>query len=772
MLDDVETRPFRVAGQDSLPSCDFETLRDWCAEVWDVSLVDDPGRFRFGGWGLHMGPAVLAEARSTAVHHDRTLVHLSRGTIDHLQISLYLRGGCRIEHRGGSATAAAGDIVCHDLAQPGRTRVIEAEGGEPSHMLAMIVPRALLAPLLGHADGAHAAVIRGGTGYGRLLAEQFRTLQRQAGTMTMAESEVAVRSMAALFAGAIGPAAAIEAPPVRLTRHTMSRAIRRHIADHLDAPDLAAEALCRRFGVSRAALYRLFEPDGGLARFVQQQRLHRAFVMLTSSAYRHWRISDIGGRCGYGSDATFIRAFQKLFGTTPGEVRASAERGEWPVRHAGGAGPDHSWRAVMRWLDDLAYGAEGPRDETADREPGPAQREPVIGAPPIRLPATPRAGSPPVIDGGDSATPASRLIKAEFGPSREGFQALGDWATDQWSPSLAGEYSDFRVSLRALNMGAGVLVEWRSAPIQLYRSPAHIARSNLDFYRIVLNLGGDHLTASGSRENIPLREGDIGIFDAAVADDMTIVGAPTSGTAYRINLIVPRGRMAPLLRHPDSVHGSVIRGDSPLGRLMSEHFLSTWRNASVLTAGESDAAVRSLVTLVAGGIGGAKGAEGAIVRETRHAMLAAIKRHIESRLGDAALNGNSICRQFGLSRATLARLFEAEGGLAHFIQQRRLHRAFVMLGSTAHRHWRLIDIALECNFSSDATFIRAFRKLFELTPGDVRRMARSDVPVDSGSAPASGQSIVPWLRQLDRQAPAAAPLVSTRMPAVLRASAA
>jgi len=45
--------------------------------------------------------------------------------------------------------------------------------------------------------------------------------------------------------------------------------------------------------LSRAALYRLFEPDGGLAHFVQQHRLHRAFAMLTSSAYRHWRIIDI-----------------------------------------------------------------------------------------------------------------------------------------------------------------------------------------------------------------------------------------------------------------------------------------------------------------------------------------------------------------------------------------------------------------------------------------------------------------------------------------------
>lgn len=749
MLDDTETRPFRLGAQDALPGCDFQALRDWCAGVWDVSLVDDPGRFRFSGLGLHMGLALLTEARSTAVQYDRTPAHVAGGAIDHLLITLYLEGGCRIEHRDGSVTAATGDIVCHDLAQPGRTRVIETEHGALAHMLTVVVPRALLAPLLGRADGAHASIIHGGTGYGRLLTERFRTLQRQAGTMTMADSEIAVRSMAALFAGAIGPTPVAEAVPVRLTRHTMLPAIKRHIADHLDDPDLTAGTLCRRFGVSRAALYRLFEPDGGLARFVQQRRLHRAFAMLTSSAYRHWRVSDIGGRCGYSSDATFIRAFQKLFETTPGEVRAVAERGGWPARHSGGAGPDHSWRAVMGWLGDLAYGAEGPQDLAAYRKPRPVRPEADIAAAPIRLPASPRAGEEPATHSAAAASPAApRLIKAEFGPSREGFRSLGDWATDQWSPSLAGDYSDFQVSLQALNMGPGVLVEWKSAPIHLYRSPAHIARSDLDFYRILLNLGGDHRTTSGSRENVPLQEGDIGIFDAAVADDMTLLGAPASGMAHRINLIVPRARMAPLLRHPDAVHGSVIPGKTFFGRLMSEHFLSIWRNASVLTAAESDAAVQSLATLVAGGIGGAKGGEETMAREARRTMLAAIKRHIEGRLGDADLNGHSICRQFGLSRASLARLFEPEGGLAHYIQERRLHRAFMMLGSPAYRHWRLIDIALECNFSSDITFIRAFRKLFDLTPGEVRRIARGEIPAGSGDAPVSGRNLLPWLRQL------------------------
>jgi len=312
-----------------------------------------------------MGPALLAEAQSTAVLYDRTPIHLSRGNIDHFQISIYFRGGCHTGHRRGSATVEAGDIVIHDLAQPGWTRVIDADDGGPSHMLMIVVPRALLAPLLPNPDGVHASVIRGNSGYGRLVSEQFQSLQHQAGHLTMAESEIAVRSMTSLVAGAAGRAADAGEPRARITRHTMLRAIKRHIAEHLDSSDLSAETLCRQFGLSRAALYRLFEPERGLAHFVQQHRLHRAFAMLTSATYRHWRIADIGRRCSYGSDATFIRAFRELFRTTPGEVRALAERGGWPVRREGGAGLDHSWQSVLQWMEELAYGAGGPYEKPA-----------------------------------------------------------------------------------------------------------------------------------------------------------------------------------------------------------------------------------------------------------------------------------------------------------------------------------------------------------------------------------------------------------------------
>ena len=83
---------------------------------------------------------------------------------------------------------------------------------------------------------------------------------------------------------------------------------------------------CGRFQLSRATLYRLFEPDGGLSRYIQDQRLHRAVMRLISSDFRNARMIDFAVDFHFSSDTTFVRAFHRQFGLPPGEVRHLANR--------------------------------------------------------------------------------------------------------------------------------------------------------------------------------------------------------------------------------------------------------------------------------------------------------------------------------------------------------------------------------------------------------------------------------------------------------------
>ncbi|HET6224184.1 MAG TPA: helix-turn-helix domain-containing protein, partial [Dongiaceae bacterium] len=106
---------------------------------------------------------------------------------------------------------------------------------------------------------------------------------------------------------------------------TMRQRIQRHIATNLDSPALQAEALCTEFRISRSQLYRLFEPLGGVAHYIQEQRLTRACAELCNPAHDHRRIYEIAYALGFSSEAHFSRVFRATFGLSPSEVRARAQ---------------------------------------------------------------------------------------------------------------------------------------------------------------------------------------------------------------------------------------------------------------------------------------------------------------------------------------------------------------------------------------------------------------------------------------------------------------
>lgn len=80
-----------------------------------------------------------------------------------------------------------------------------------------------------------------------------------------------------------------------------------------------------------------------------------------------------------------------------------------------------------------------------------------------------------------------------------------------------------------------------------------------------------------------------------------------------------------------------------------------------------------------------------------------------------------------VSRATLYRRFEAEGGIVHYIRQRRLLRAHPLPAGNAQRVFpkRLAD---ELGFNCAAQFSRSFRAQFGYSPSEVGELAMQSGP--------------------------------------------
>lgn len=97
------------------------------------------------------------------------------------------------------------------------------------------------------------------------------------------------------------------------------RSIRHHIDSHLGDCELSEKAIRQRFNVSRATLYRRFQPLGEVARYIRERRLQLAHRHL----YRNpacnltWLLYEVG----FASERQFERAFNARFGMSAAQWR-------------------------------------------------------------------------------------------------------------------------------------------------------------------------------------------------------------------------------------------------------------------------------------------------------------------------------------------------------------------------------------------------------------------------------------------------------------------
>jgi AraC-like DNA-binding protein len=138
-------------------------------------------------------------------------------------------------------------------------------------------------------------------------------------------------------------AAALELPTVDLIRALLTTAgsdeslsrqplartlgvrIMLYLRAHFSDPDLNADSLAARFGISRRYLYTvLAQMDVTLRDWVLAQRLDRAARQLRNPANAMASVAAIAHQSGFVDHSSFSRAFRKRFGCTPTEWRRSA----------------------------------------------------------------------------------------------------------------------------------------------------------------------------------------------------------------------------------------------------------------------------------------------------------------------------------------------------------------------------------------------------------------------------------------------------------------
>ncbi|CAE6852190.1 helix-turn-helix domain-containing protein [Paraburkholderia domus] len=186
-------------------------------------------------------------------------------------------------------------------------------------------------------------------------------------------------------------------------------------------------------------------------------------------------------------------------------------------------------------------------------------------------------------------------------------------------------------------------------------------------------------------------------------------------------LFVPRALVEKSFPDAASLHGRRIHATAPLTRLLIDHLVALNRQIVGLAKEEARHAFLTAVELLVAAFSREAGLSGNGRAAVRAAVYGQVRRHVETHLHDPDLSADSVLASLHLSRASVYRIFEHEGGLASYIRSRRLRMAADEL--VRFPHMEVQDIASGLGFNDASTFTRAFRRAFDIAPSELHAYA-------------------------------------------------
>jgi AraC-like DNA-binding protein len=301
----------------------LELWRRVCAGEFDVVPLTEHWHFRDDNQSWSMGDLLITRQSMTATRYERLEKHIERSGNAWLVVIYQVSG----------SVSVAFDDRAHARLGPGSVSVLDwsvpfVSAASDYESVTVAVPRSQVtaAALLGRRTPA--VTWAPASPQGELVSNAVDQLLAQLNGIDAAGAV----ALSAGFTGLIGGLLLAEADLLRNRYVETSRAdgMRQYINEHLRDADLGVQALCERFHCSRATVYRLFENEGGVASYIQRQRLHACMRELTRIQNPPKGVLEqVASAWGFSNPHRFSRLFRAQFDLSPQEaLRAQAPRAD------------------------------------------------------------------------------------------------------------------------------------------------------------------------------------------------------------------------------------------------------------------------------------------------------------------------------------------------------------------------------------------------------------------------------------------------------------
>jgi AraC-like DNA-binding protein len=296
----------------------FDAWRSFYSPVFDVVTNQPRGKFDAKLYLWTLGGLALSRTTAPAVQITRTKNHLKHAPVDHWVIS-YCAHGAHTTLTAGISTEV-----------PARVPFLWSLGQEFTHerkhpeRIQLLLARDAFGDIASALDGALGSALN--TPLGLLLGDYMTALERHLKGVTEADLPRLRDAIAAMVGAAIAPTAERVAVARRQIDLGRMERVRQVMRRHLRTPTLRPTTLCRLVGMSRSNLYRLLEAKGGIARYIQQQRLLEAHSLLGNPGTSQ-SVTFVAEDLCFADVSSFSRAFRREFGYSPSDVRRAAISG-------------------------------------------------------------------------------------------------------------------------------------------------------------------------------------------------------------------------------------------------------------------------------------------------------------------------------------------------------------------------------------------------------------------------------------------------------------
>ena len=288
----------------------LEAWREATSPLCDTYPLPSRGEFDASIVAYNLDGLVVSRMRFDASYFERNSSRIRADKTDCVTIQHYLSGSIR-GRVGGHELYVTPDRICiQDCAVPYSGRA------EASEVLSVGIPRHRVprAEMLRTRRPLFSLPLN--TARGSLLARAVAGLWTDLCAGCVFEADTVADAFLGLVNGLIEHS-------VGQAADSSCQVMEQYLREHLSDAALGPGELEHAFNVSRSAIYRRFEPHGGVAAFIRSERLRRCHAELIRPRAARVPVSAIAGAFGFHDASQFSRLFRKTYGVAPSELAAS-----------------------------------------------------------------------------------------------------------------------------------------------------------------------------------------------------------------------------------------------------------------------------------------------------------------------------------------------------------------------------------------------------------------------------------------------------------------